>query len=144
LLAVPEAVVSYQLVDSSVVKFEIDRPSGFYPAGGPDKVAGKVRDAIVPAVEAAKEVLGKAKEAAPDEVEMTFGVKVSGHADWVIARAASEANFEIRLTWRPARSAADALVTADAPVTAGALAAAEDNGTVAAGPVASEAVGGPA
>jgi hypothetical protein len=94
-------IVAYQLDDSSVVRFEIDRPAGFQPAGGGGKTAGRVQDAIRPAIEAAKEVLARAKEAAPDEVEVTFGVKVSGGMDWLIARAASEANFEIRLTWRP-------------------------------------------
>jgi hypothetical protein len=99
--AVASDVVSYELDDSSVVRFEIDRPAGFRPAGGAGRAAGRVQDAIVPVVEAAKVVLGKVREAAPDEVEVTFGVKVSGLADWVIARAASEANFEIKLTWRP-------------------------------------------
>jgi hypothetical protein len=41
---------------------------------------------------------------------VTFGVKVSGGMDWLIARAASEANFEIKLTWRPARRGAAAPV----------------------------------
>jgi hypothetical protein len=95
-------VVAYQLDDSSVVRFEVDLQAGFHPAGGGGKTAGRVQDAIRPAVEAAKEVLDKVKEVGPDEVEVTFGVKVSGGMDWLIARAASEANFEIKLTWRPA------------------------------------------
>ncbi len=93
-------IVAYELDDSSVVRIEVDSPPGFHPAGRGGKPAGRVQDAIRPAVEAAKEVLGKVKEAAPDEVEVTFGVKVSGGMDWLVARAASEANFEIKLTWR--------------------------------------------
>jgi hypothetical protein len=85
------------------VRFEADCPTGFQPAGGAGRIVGTVSDAIAPAIEAAKVVLGKVKEAAPDEVEVSFGVKVSGGMDWLIARAASEANFEIKLTWRPSR-----------------------------------------
>jgi hypothetical protein len=96
-------IVSYQLDDSTVVRFEGDCPTGFQPAGGAGRIVGTVSDAIAPAIEAAKVVLGKVKEAAPDEVEVSFGVKVSGGMDWLIARAASEANFEIKLTWRPSR-----------------------------------------
>jgi len=93
-------VVTYQLDDSSLVRFEIDPPPGFRPAGT-GKVSGRVQDAVTPAVEAAKLVLGKLKEVAPDEIEVSFGIKVTGGMDWLIARAASEANFEIKLTWRP-------------------------------------------
>jgi Trypsin-co-occurring domain 1 len=109
-------IVAYQLDDSSVVRFEIDRPAGFSPAGGPGttKVAGKVQDAIVPVIEAAKVVLDKVRETAPDEVEVTFGVKVSGQSDWIIARAAGEANFEIKMTWRPARPEVQVPATAGA------------------------------
>jgi Trypsin-co-occurring domain 1 len=96
-------IVSYQLDDSTVVRFEADCPPGFQPAGGSGRIVGAVSDAIAPAIEAAKVVLGKVKEAAPDEVEVSFGVKVTGGMDWLIARAASEANFEITLTWRPSR-----------------------------------------
>jgi hypothetical protein len=107
-------IVSYQLDDSSVVRFEIERQPGFRPAGGDHKIAGKVQDAIVPVVEAAKIILDKVREAAPDEVEVTFGVKVGGQMDWIIARAASEANFEIKLSWRPHRPEALVPDTAEA------------------------------
>jgi hypothetical protein len=82
---VESEIVIYQLDDSSVVKFEIDRPAGFRPAGGGNRPAGKVRDAIAPAVEAAKVVLDKVRSIAPDEIEVTFGVKVSGGMEWVVA-----------------------------------------------------------
>jgi hypothetical protein len=45
-------------------------------------------------------------EARPDEVELKFGIKVSGGASWLVAKAAGEANFEVSLTWsRPVRQA---------------------------------------
>lgn len=75
------------------------RRRGFRPAG-PGEVLGRIQEAITPAVEAAKVVLDKVKEARPDEIEVKFGVKASGEASWLVAKAAAEANFEVTLTWR--------------------------------------------
>jgi len=97
---VPSQVATYQLDDSTTVSFEIEPADGFRPAG-PGHIAGKVRDAVGPAVEAAREVLDKVKQLAPSEVEVTFGIKVSGDANWIIARAAADASFEVTLTWSP-------------------------------------------
>jgi hypothetical protein len=91
-------IVTYEVDDSTLVKFEIDAPPNFNPAS-PGQAIGRVKDAVTPAVEAAKAVLDKVKEAQPDHVELKFGMKVSGGASWFVARAASEANFEITLTW---------------------------------------------
>lgn len=97
-------VVRYTLDDGTVVGFEIEPVEGFRPAGA-DELVGAIRAAVGPAVDAAKLVLDKVKEAAPDEVEVKFGVKVSGTMNWVVARAATEGNFEIALTWKPKTSA---------------------------------------
>jgi hypothetical protein len=95
---VPPQIVTYRVDDVTTVKFEIDPTEGFRPAG-PDQVLGWVREGVTPAVEAAKAVLEKVKEIQPDQVELKFGVKVSGGANWVVAKAAGEGNFEITLTW---------------------------------------------
>lgn len=92
------AVVSYALDDETVVRFEIEPSAGFRPAG-PDEIAGRIREAVAPAVEGAQVVLAKVKESAPDKIEVKFGIKVSGTANWLVAKAASEGNFEITLTW---------------------------------------------
>jgi hypothetical protein len=98
-------VVTYRVDDATIVKFEIEPSEGFRPAG-PDEILGRVREAVDPAVEAAKAVLEKVKEARPDEVHLKFGIKVSGGANWLVAKAAGEANFEITLNWsRPVREA---------------------------------------
>ncbi|MDQ2880231.1 MAG: hypothetical protein M3Y48_02965 [Actinomycetota bacterium] len=98
-------VVSYALDDETVVRFEIEQTADFRPAG-PDEIAGRIRDAVAPAVEGAWAVLEKVKEAAPDEIVVKFGIKVSGTANWLVAKAATEGNFEITLTWKPAPAAA--------------------------------------
>ncbi len=91
-------VATYRVDDATIVKLEIEPIQSFRPAG-PGEVFGRVREAITPAVEAAKAVLEKAKEAGPDEIEVKFGVKASGEAGWLVAKAAGEGNFEVTLTW---------------------------------------------
>jgi hypothetical protein len=98
-------VVTYRVDDATIVKFEIEPSEGFR-AAGPEQILGQVREAVGPAVEAAKVVLEKIKETRPDEVELKFGIKVSGGANWLVAKAAGEGNFEVTLTWsRHAREA---------------------------------------
>jgi hypothetical protein len=96
----PPKIVTYALDNSTKVRFEIDPPAGFQDAGT-DKVIGKVQDALSPAIDTAKLVLDKLKEVKPGEVTVTFGLKVSGKLDWFIARAGTEGNFQITLTWQP-------------------------------------------
>jgi hypothetical protein len=104
--AVMAQVVTYRVDESTTVKFEIEPSEGFRPAG-PEEVLGKVQQAVGPAVEAAKAVLEKVKEARPDGVELKFGIKVSGGASWLVAKAAGEANFDVTLTWsRPVHPSA--------------------------------------
>lgn len=91
-------VVTYRVDEATTVGVEIEPGAGFRPAG-PGEVAGRIREAIAPAVEAAKVVLEKVKETRPDEVEVKFGVKASGEARWLVAKAAGEGNFEVTLTW---------------------------------------------
>ncbi|WP_065958962.1 CU044_2847 family protein [Streptomyces sparsogenes] len=92
--------VSYALDDETIVRFEIEEADTFRPVGT-EEVVGRVREAVRPAVEAARAVLDRIREVRPAEVEVKFGVKASGTAQWVVAKAATEANFEITLVWRP-------------------------------------------
>lgn len=39
------------------------------------------------------------RELEPGKAEVKFGIKVSGGAQWLVAKAAAEANFEVTLTW---------------------------------------------
>ncbi|MGH3625747.1 MAG: CU044_2847 family protein [Sciscionella sp.] len=93
-------VVSYAVDDETVVRFEIEPSADFRPAGA-DEVAGRIREAVAPAVEGARAVLERVKQAGPDEIVVKFGIKVSGTANWLVARAATEGNFEVTLTWKP-------------------------------------------
>src|SRR5437667_10277248 len=93
-------IAEYQLDDSTVVGFEIEPGDGWHQAGTKE-LAGQVRKAVTPAVESAKAVLEQVKEIAPDGIEVKFGVKVTGEANWIVATAATEGSFEITLSWIP-------------------------------------------
>ncbi|MFF7727826.1 CU044_2847 family protein [Streptomyces sp. NPDC008001] len=93
-------VVSYALDDGTVVRFEAE-PDGDWQPVSADDIVSRVRDAAGPAIDAARVVLRRVTELRPDQVEVKFGLKVNGTANWVVAKAATEANFEITLTWQP-------------------------------------------
>ncbi|MFF7379204.1 CU044_2847 family protein [Streptomyces massasporeus] len=95
-------VVAYELGNDTVVRFEIEPTEDFRPVSTA-AIMGRVQEAAEPAVAAAKALLERIAEARPEQVELKFGIKVSGTANWIVARAASEANFEVTLTWRPGR-----------------------------------------
>ena len=78
--------------------FEIEPIEGFHQAGTKEFV-GQIRKAVDPAVEAAKAVLEKVKEIKPNGLKVKFGFEVTGEANWVVAKAATEGSFEITLTW---------------------------------------------
>jgi hypothetical protein len=63
----------------------------------------------------------------PDEVEVRFGIKVSGGADWFVAKTAREASFEIKLTW--ARLAESPAAVSEAANSADGTAEVEPNGS---------------
>ncbi|AJP00842.1 hypothetical protein TU94_04485 [Streptomyces cyaneogriseus subsp. noncyanogenus] len=94
-------VVSYALDDETVVRFEIEPTDQFHQVGA-GEIVGQVREAVRPAVEAARAVLDQAVALHPAEVQVTFGVKVSGTANWLVAKASTDANFEVSLVWRSA------------------------------------------
>ncbi|UQU63412.1 hypothetical protein COUCH_31040 [Couchioplanes caeruleus] len=93
-------VVRYRVDADTVAQIEIEPVDGYRPAGVGDIVA-TVRESAAPAVAAAKVVLDEVRQAAPDAVEVKFGIKVSGTANWVLAKAATEANFEVTMIWKP-------------------------------------------
>lgn len=98
--SVSPEIVKYAVDGTTVAQFEIDPGDGFVPAGAGD-VVGKVREAAAPAIEAARVLLERARELSPDGVQVKFGVKVTGTATWLVARAATEGNFEVTLSWQP-------------------------------------------
>ncbi|AGL15247.1 CU044_2847 family protein [Actinoplanes sp. N902-109] len=96
-------VVRYRVDADTVAQIEIEPAEGFRPAGA-GTVAATVKESIGPAVAAARVVLDQVREIGPNAVQVKFGIKVTGTANWVVAKAATEANFEVTLGWQPDRS----------------------------------------
>jgi hypothetical protein len=96
---VSSQIVKYQLDDSTLVGFEVEPDASWQQAGAKEFV-GQLRNAVGPAVEAAKVVLEKVKEINPEGVEVRFGVKVTAgqgvHPDvdaWVAAIHATQDDY---------------------------------------------------
>jgi hypothetical protein len=106
---VASRVVTYEVDAETTVGFEIEPVEGFVPCGI-EEIAGRVREAIDPAVAAAQAVLARVRSLSPDGVEVKFGVKVTGTANWLVAKAATEGNFEVTLSWQPVRSSEPAAI----------------------------------
>lgn len=92
--------MSYALDDGTRVEFETEPVDGWREVGA-EEVIARISDAVTPVVEGAKAILDRLKAVAPDDIEITFGVKVSGTTNWVIAKAETEGNFAVKLTWSP-------------------------------------------
>lgn len=92
-------VVRYAVDDETTVSFEIEPVAGFQPAGA-NELVGRVREAVAPAVEAGQVVLEQVKGLGLEAVEVSFGLKVSGTANWFVAKASTEGNFAVKLSWK--------------------------------------------
>jgi hypothetical protein len=96
--------VRYELEDGSEVFFESAEGSLVSLRGGNADVvdAGKLGDRLRHVADAAAEVSrGLRERLGPDEIELSFGVKVSGEVSWwFFAKANGEASINVTLTWK--------------------------------------------
>jgi hypothetical protein len=96
--------VKYQLDDDSEVFFESAEASLVSLRGGDADVvdAGKLGDRLSQIAAAAEQVSkGLRERLAPEEIELEFGVKISGEVGWwFFAKASGEAAINVTLTWR--------------------------------------------
>jgi hypothetical protein len=96
--------VKYQLDDGSEVYFESAEASLVSLRGGDAEVkdAGKLGDRLSNIAAAADQVSkGLRERLEPEEIELEFGVKISGEVGWwFFAKASGEASINVTLTWR--------------------------------------------
>lgn len=96
--------VKYQLGNGTEVYFETAEASLVAARGrtDPDVVdQGPIADRLQQVALAAEEVSESLRSRlSPDQIELTFGVKVSGEAGWwFFAKAGGEANIQVTLRW---------------------------------------------
>lgn len=92
---------------SMLMEVELDEneQQGMVPAARAGEMAAKARqtfeealDQVKPGVDAIVEKL-RSMSVRPDEMEVTFGLKMSAEAGAFIASASTEANFTVLLRW---------------------------------------------
>ena len=96
--------VRYELEDGSEVVFEAAEGTLVSLRGGSPDVedAGRLGDRLGNIAAAVDEMSKDLRERlAPEEVELSFGVKVSGSVGWwFFAKANGEAAINVKLTWK--------------------------------------------
>jgi hypothetical protein len=96
--------------DGGTIFVEVDLPTTTgddrIPAGQPGKkiieAAGSFEEALGSIKTIAQSVVQQVKELAdqPDEVMVSFGIKLTGSANIVLASGSAEANLEVTMTWK--------------------------------------------
>jgi Trypsin-co-occurring domain 1 len=91
--------------DSVIVEMDDEQLAGFAPAAvSPGEIAARASesfestiDKLIPTVRA---ISDRMKQLAPDELEVSLGVKLTAEAGVIVAKAAGEANFTVTLSWK--------------------------------------------
>jgi hypothetical protein len=99
-------LVAFPLESGGSIVIEVDEPEvgGTVRAARGEKLEQAketVEEALNKILPVTKNVVEKIRDVAnkPEEIEITFGVKLTTTAGAVIASASAEANFEIRMLW---------------------------------------------
>jgi hypothetical protein len=99
-------LVEYSLEDGGSIVVEVDEPEseGTVRAARGDtivKAKETLEDALDKVLPVTRSVVEKLRsiENRPDEIEISFGVKLSTTAGAVIASATAEANFDVTMRW---------------------------------------------
>ena len=100
-------LVEFPLEDGTSMLVEIEEPdqSGLVKASRSDDVVAKAHQTLEKSLEkvkpAAQFVIQKLRELhdAPDEVQVSFGLKLSAEAGAVLASGGVEANYMVTLKW---------------------------------------------
>jgi hypothetical protein len=99
-------LAAFELADGGSVLVEVEQVDGVVQVGSRGEVLqtvgktfeealSRVRDAAVSALEQFQSMTRR-----PDEVEITFGVKLDAEVGAVIARTGVEGQLGVKLTWR--------------------------------------------
>ena len=101
--------VRFTLDDGSQVLFESAESDLVALHGGAPEVrdGGKLTTRLQGVAEAAEEVAGSLRaRLVPDEVNLEFGLKVSGGVNWFFAKAQGEGTIKVTLKWAGASASA--------------------------------------
>ncbi len=88
-----------------LVETDEEAPPGPVAVGRDSKVTKAARESFDEAIAGVKPIADailsqtKGLSMAPEKVEVTFGIKISGEVGVILARCSTEANIQIKLTW---------------------------------------------
>lgn len=98
--------VEYTLEDGSTLLVEVDESTeGAIKAADSSgnliiKAEKQFKDALASVKQSVKTLGHELSELAPDEVEVTFGVKTTGEAGmFAVCKVGGEMNYEVKLRW---------------------------------------------
>lgn len=103
--------LEYQDIDG--FKIEVSGSPDYLRQGGIGDTVANAQQGIEACIEGVRKIADgfsgafarAAVEVRPAEIELKVGIKAGGGSNWIIASGSAEANFEIKLVWRPAASA---------------------------------------
>jgi len=112
LLRVPIGDDPSEFVEIEVDRRDLGNDAVELTSGGPDVAVaafslGSSFDRVLPALSTILTKLRSA-EHAPDEVQMTLGLKAGGETGLIFAKGSAEATFTVALTWRKPPGTGDA------------------------------------
>jgi len=103
-------LIEFPLEGEGTILVEVDEPvpeGGLVQAARPGEIAARASQTFEAALEriqpAAGAIIAKLRGLAipPDEFGVEFGLKLSAEAGAFSASAGTEANFKVKLTWKP-------------------------------------------
>ena len=102
-------IIEFRVEGGGVIPVEVDEAvSGgmVRVAARPGEVVGQASDTLGEALDrvmpAAQTLIAKIQDFAsrPDEIQVEFGVKLSGEVGAILAKTGAEANFSVTLVWK--------------------------------------------
>ena len=101
-------IVEFRLEGGGSIPVEVDEQvsGGVVRSARPGQVVGQagesLEEALDKAMPAAEALIAKLRNVGsrPDEIEVVFGLKLSGELGAVLAKTGVEGNFSVKLTWK--------------------------------------------
>lgn len=83
------------------VRVETETSEGHHDSGPSEKSGIDLEEQLYPLLETARYMMQQMRQMGPQEVELSFGIKVNGERNFLaIARNGAEAQFNIKMAWK--------------------------------------------
>jgi hypothetical protein len=101
-------IVEFTLEGGGTIPVEVDESvsGGVVRSARPGEVVGQASESLGEALDrampAAQALIAKLQTlgSRPDEIEIQFGLKLSGELGAILARTGAEGNFSVKLSWK--------------------------------------------